>query len=103
MSELRLTITVTSTNKSQYLSIYFQLKTHLASVHEYLLLFGKIVMQISPSTHDEFFANDYHYRVEQIKKSGKVCLLLLQKWVLTQCFMAREAPINPKNVSDMCK
>ena len=72
LSELRLTITVTSTNKSQYLSIYFQLEAHLASVHEYVLLFGKIVKQISSSIHDEFFANDYHYRVEQVKKLGKV-------------------------------
>ncbi len=52
--------------------------------------------QISLSMHDEIFANDYHYRVEQIKKLGKVYLPLLQTWVLTQCFMAREAPIDPE-------
>ena len=57
--------------------------------------------QISSSMHDEFFANDYHYRVEQIKKLGKVFLPLLQTWVLTQCFMAREAPINPE-ISVIC-
>ena len=92
---------VTSTNKSQYLSIYFRLEAHLASVHEYVLLFGKIVKQISSSMNDKFFANDYHYRVEQIKKLGKVLLPLLQTWVLTQCFMAREAPINPE-ISVIC-
>ena len=59
-----------------------------------MLLLGKIVKQILLSLHDVFFANDYHYRFEQIKKVGKICVPLLQTWVLTQCFMAREATIN---------
>ena len=42
----------TSTNKSQYLSIYLQIEAQLASVREYVLLFGKIVKQISSSTNN---------------------------------------------------
>ena len=57
--------------------------------------------QISSSTH-EFFANDYHYRVEQIKKLGKVCLPLANVGANTVLY-GKGGTNKSRNVSDMCK
>ena len=94
---------VTSTNKSQYLSIYFWLEAHLAIVHEYLLLFRKIVKLISSSIHNEFFANDYHYRVEQIKKLSERIFASLANVGANTVLYGKGGTNKSRNTSNMCK
>ena len=53
--------------------------------------------------HDEFFANDYHYRVEQIKKVGESIVASLANVGANTVLYGKGGTNKSRNVSDMCK
>ena len=68
-----------------------------------MLLFGKIAKQVSSSMHDEFFANDYHYRVEKIKKLSERIFASLANVGANTVLYGKGGTNKSRNVSDMCK
>ena len=53
--------------------------------------------------HDEFFANDYHYRVEKIKKLSERIFASLANVGANTVLYGKGGTNKSQNVSDMCK
>ena len=51
--------------------------------------------------HDEFFANDYHYRVEQIKEVGESIVASLANVGANTVLYGKGGTNKSRNVSDM--
>ena len=59
--------------------------------------------QILSSMHDEFFANDYHYRDEKIKKLSERIFASLANVGANTVLYGKGGSNKARNVSDMCK